>query len=97
MDKAELRFYVDPETGETHASAHGITEEEVDQVFDGSADVHPGSDDSRVLEGPTHSGRVLRVIYVPDAEGDAVFVVTAYELKGKDLKAYRRRRRKRPR
>jgi hypothetical protein len=32
--------------------------------------------------------------YVPDAEPDSVFVVTAYELKGKPLAAYRRRRRK---
>ena len=34
----------------------------------------------------------LRVIYVPEPEG--VFVITAYELTGKPLAAYRRRRRK---
>jgi hypothetical protein len=39
----------------------------------------------------------LRVIYVPDPEGDGVFVVTAYPLTDKPLKAYRRRRRRRKR
>jgi hypothetical protein len=34
------------------------------------------------------------VIYVPDEEGDGVFVVTAYPLAGKQLKAFRRRQRK---
>jgi hypothetical protein len=34
----------------------------------------------------------LRVIYVPDPEPDSIFVITAYELRGKPLIAYRRRR-----
>jgi len=34
------------------------------------------------------------LIYVPDPEPDSVFVVTAYELMGKPLTAYKRRRRK---
>ena len=42
----------------------------------------------------TDSGRYLRVIYVPVLERDTVFVVTAYELAGKPLAAFRRRRRK---
>jgi hypothetical protein len=37
----------------------------------------------------------LRVVYVPDEEGDGVFVVTAYPLVGKQLKAFRRRQRRR--
>jgi HTH-type transcriptional regulator/antitoxin MqsA len=41
------------------------------------------------------AGRHLRVIYIPDAEGHSTFVVTAYELRGKQLQAYRRRRRRR--
>ena len=44
--------------------------------------------------GQTDSGRYLRVIYVPDREPDSVFVITAYELIGKPLAAYRRRRKK---
>ena len=47
--------------------------------------------------GQTEAGRHLQVVYVPDPEGYAVFVVTAYDLKGKALMAFRRRkRRKRP-
>jgi hypothetical protein len=37
----------------------------------------------------------LRVIYVPDPEPQSVFVITAYELSGRPLAAYRRRRRRR--
>ena len=37
-------------------------------------------------------GRYLRVIYVPEVGG--VFVITAYELTGKPLLAYRRRKRR---
>ena len=47
--------------------------------------------------GQTSEGRFLRVIYVPDEDGDGVFVVTAYPLTGKPLKAYRRRQRRRKR
>jgi hypothetical protein len=49
---------------------------------------------SRVAIGCTSRGRYLRVIYVPDPEPDSVFVITAYELRGKPLIAYRRRRRR---
>jgi hypothetical protein len=34
------------------------------------------------------------VIYVPDPEPDSVFVITAYDLTGKPLAEFRRRRRK---
>lgn len=44
--------------------------------------------------GRTAGGRYLRVIYVPDPEPNSVFVITAYELRGKPLIAYRRRRRR---
>ncbi|MDP2991921.1 MAG: hypothetical protein Q8N82_00995 [Deltaproteobacteria bacterium] len=40
------------------------------------------------------AGRYLRVIYIPDPEPESVFVITAFELTGKPLTAYNRRRRK---
>ena len=40
---------------------------------------------SRVVIGQTQAGRYLRIIYVPDPEPASVFVITAYELKGKPL------------
>jgi hypothetical protein len=42
----------------------------------------------------TRGGRYLRVIYVPDPEPDSLFVITAYELGPKALRALRRRRRR---
>jgi len=54
----------------------------------------PGRIGSRVAIGQIRSGRYLRVIYVPDLKPDSVFVITAYELAGKPLAAYRRRRRR---
>lgn len=90
-----LRFYEDPDTDQPHIWNHGITEEEVRQVMARPGQDRPGSDDSRMALGQTAAGRYLRVIYVPDSEGDSAFVVTAYELRDKQLKAYRRRRRRR--
>lgn len=92
----ELRFYRDPETGEPHVLGHGVTETEVEQVLDRPGEDRGGRDGSRVAIGQTRSGRYLRVIYVPDPVPDSVFVITAYELSGNPLAAYRRRRRKKP-
>jgi hypothetical protein len=47
--------------------------------------------------GQTAAGRYLQVIYVPDEDPKSVFVITAYELRGKAKKAYRRRQRRKPR
>ena len=91
----ELRFYEDPDTGQPHILNHGVAEDEVRQVLANPGEDRPSSDDSRTALGQTAAGRYLRVIYVPDPGGDSAFVVTAYELQGKQLKAYRRRRRRR--
>ncbi len=93
----DIRYYHDPETGLPHIYDHGVTEAEVEWIL-----AHPGEDDacsgdSRQALGQTVDGRYLRVIYVPDEEGDGVFVVTAYPLAGKQLKAFRRRQRRRGR
>ena len=48
----------------------------------------------QVAVGKTSEGRYLKVIYVPDPEPNSVFVITAYELKGKPLTAYKHRRRR---
>jgi len=93
----EIRFYNDPDSGEPHIHGHGITEEEVRQVLHGPGEDLPGAGDSRMKLGQTGAGRYLQVIYVPDEDPGSVFVITAYELRGKAKTAYRRRqRRKRP-
>jgi hypothetical protein len=89
-----LRFYIDPETGEPHIHKHRVSEGEVEQVLSHAGEDRPGRDGSRVAVGRTLSGRLLRVIYVPDPQPDSHFVITGYELQGKAAMAYRRRRRK---
>ena len=51
-----------------------------------------GREGARVAIGQTKAGRYLRVIYVPEPEPDSVFVITSYELSGKALFAYKKRR-----
>ena len=91
----EIRYYRDPETDQPHIYGHGVTEAEVEWILARPAEDGPCSGDSRQALGQTEAGRYLRVIYVPDEEGDGVFVVTAYPLAGKQLKAFRRRQRRR--
>ncbi len=91
----KLRFYIDPVTDEPHIYEHDIVKDEVEDVLTRPGEDRPGRDGSRVVIGQTQNGRYLRVVYVPDPEPESVFVITAYELRGKPLAAYRRRRRKR--
>ena len=90
-----VRFYVDPETEAPHIHKHGVGEDEVVDVLTNPGEDRPGREGARVVIGKTRAGRYLRVIYVPDPEPDSVFVITAYELRGKPLFAYRRRLRRR--
>jgi Domain of unknown function (DUF4258) len=90
----EVRFYIDPVTGEAHIHNHDVDEEEVTDVLEKPGEDRAGRDGSRVALGQTTAGRYLRVIYVPDPEPNSMFVITAYELTGKPLAAYRRRRRR---
>lgn len=89
----DLRFYIDPVTGEPHIYEHSVSEEEVEEVLRHPGDDFPGRNNSRIALGQTGAGRYLQVVYVPDSDRLSVFVVTAYDLKGKALAAYRRRRR----
>jgi CBS domain-containing protein len=71
-----------------------VDEAEAIDVLERPGEDRAGREGSRIALGRTASGRYLRVIYVPDAEPDCVFVITAYDLTGKPLAAYRRRRKK---
>lgn len=92
--RMRIRFYVDPSMGEPHIHGHEVAEDEVAEVLDNPAEDRPGREGSRVAIGQTGAGRYPRVIYVPDPEPRSVFVITAYELRGKPLAALRRRRRR---
>ena len=90
----KIRSYVDPETHNPHVHRHGVSEHEVEEVLQCPGEDRPSREGSRVAIGQTAAGRYLRVIYVPDSVPDSVFVITAYELNGRPLLAYRRRRKK---
>jgi len=90
----KIRFYLDPTSGLPHIYNHDADETEVEQVLRNADEDRPGTGKSRVAIGRTESGRILRVVYVRDPKPDSVFVITAYDLTGKPLVAFRRRLRK---
>jgi len=90
-----VSYFIDPETEQPHIYNHGVSEVEVEEVLARPGEDRPGRDGSRVALGRTSGRQFLRVIYIPDPEPESVFVVTAYDLEGKPLLAYRRRMRRR--
>ena len=92
-----IRFYINPETHLPHIYKHRVTEEEVEDVLSHTSEDRLGREGTRVTIGQTQAGRYLRVIYVTDPESGNIFVIAAYDLRGKALLAYRRRRRGRKR
>ena len=92
----QIRFSIDRDSGQPHIFGHNVDESEVRDILLKPGEDRPGREGSRIAIGQTRAGRYLRVIYVPDPEPDSVFVITAYDLRGKPLTAYRRRRRRRP-
>ena len=90
----KIRYYIDAQTGQPHIYHHNINESEVEDVLRNAGEDRPGAEGSRIAIGQTRAGRYLRVIYVLDSERDEIFAITGYELTGKLLLAYRRRRRR---
>ena len=91
----DIRYFIDQETGLPHIYRHGVTEEDVEDILRRPVEDRPGREGSRVALGRTATGRYLRIVYVPDPVADSVFVITAYPLGWKGLRALRRRRRRR--
>lgn len=89
-----IRYYIDPETDQPHIYRHHVFEEEIEEVLSRPGEDRPGREGSRVAIGQTSAGRYLKIVYVPDPHPESLFVVTAFELKGKPLTAYKRRRHK---
>ena len=90
----EIRFYIDPETGYPHIHWHGVQEYEVEDVLEQPREDTPGCRNFRIAIGQTKSGRYLQVVYTHDSKTRQILIITAYELKGNALTAYRRRRRR---
>jgi uncharacterized DUF497 family protein len=90
----KVSFYVDPETGLPHIYGHGVSEAEVGQILARPGLTLKGRRNSRFALGQTQAGRYLKVVYTPNRAAPGIFVITAYVLRGKELKAYHRRRRR---
>jgi len=90
----EVRYYLDPDTGQPHIYGHGVSEQEVEEVLRGRGEDLRAARNARRKIGQTAAGRVLQVFYVPDEDPESVFVITAYEPRGKAKKAFRRRQRR---
>ena len=83
-----------PATGHPHIWNHDVETEEVEEVLTTPEEDRPGRDGSRIAHGQTAGGRHLKVVYVRDPKPDSFFVITGYELRGRPLLAYRRRKRR---
>ena len=90
----KIRYYIDPQTEQPHIYDHDVAEDEVEEIILRPEEDRPGKEGSRVAIGRTSGGRYLRVIYVPAPEPNSIFIITAYQLQGKPLIAFRRRRRR---
>jgi hypothetical protein len=90
----EIRYYIDPESGEPHIHCHDVSEAEAEDILTRPIEDRPGTEGARVAVGQTRDGRYLRVIYVPDPPPGGIFVITAYPLGPKAQRALRRRRRR---
>ena len=87
----QIRYYIDPETGEPHIYAHDVDEAEAADIVRKPLEEIGGRGRSVIAIGQTRAGRYLRVIYSPDEDGEGIFVITAYDLPPKQLRALRRR------
>ena len=90
----DVRYFIDPETDQPHIYGHGVSEDEVEDVLASPNEDRAGNKGSRIAIGQTRAGRYLKVIYsTKDDATKGFFVITAYDLTGKQLAAFRRRRR----
>lgn len=90
-----IRYHQDGETGLPHIYGHGVREQEVEEVMMHPGVIVPSRRGARLALGRARSGRHLKIVFVEDDDPEGIFVITAYELQGKALAAYRRRRKRR--
>ena len=89
-------FNLNPD-GEPHIHDHGITVAEVREAMDRPLIQTSGRDDSTIMIGRTIAGRVLKIICTDARDGDGIFVITAFDLPDKQLRALGRRLKRRGR
>ena len=73
----EVRYHIDPDTGQPHIYGHGVKEQEVEEILRGRGEDTRAARDSRRKIGQTMAGRYLQVFYqqFPEVlQGTACFV-----------------------
>jgi hypothetical protein len=89
----DIRYLKDPD-GELHISAHGVSEVEVAAVLSRPVETIHGRDGAMLATGQTQAGRWIRVVYIVE-EDESVFIITAFDVPPKQVRALKRRRRDR--
>jgi uncharacterized DUF497 family protein len=70
----------DPDGNVQHCAEHGVTKEEVEEVFDDPTDTDISQSSGRpVVFGETSTGRHLLVVY-EEIDADTVYPVTAFDV-----------------
>jgi hypothetical protein len=92
----KVRFNRNP-NGEPHIHDHHVEVSEVLEALADTLDAVPGRGGTTAVIGRTRGGRVLKVLHAPSRDGDGIFVVTAYDLPAKQLRAVNRKLRRRRR
>lgn len=70
----------DPEGNVQHCAEHGVTKEEVEEVFENPTDSDISHSSGRpVLFGETSTGRHLMVVF-EEIDADTAYPVTAYDV-----------------
>lgn len=93
----EIRYFIDRVTGEPHIYNHNVSEDEVEDVLEERLEDRPAMGGARIAIGRSGSGRILKVIYRPEPTSGGIFVIAAYDLRGNQLRAHRRRMRRKRR
>lgn len=92
-----IRYHLNPVTGEPHIYDHNVSEQDIEDVLENWPEDRSGKGGTRVALGQTSSGRYLKIVYRHRLDDDAIFVIAAFDLRGKALKGYKRRRRRKQR
>lgn len=70
----------DPDGNVQHCADHGVTKEEIEEVFENAMDVDVSRSSGRpVVFGETSTGRHLMVVY-ESVDANTVYPITAYEV-----------------
>jgi hypothetical protein len=70
----------DPDGNVQHCSGHGVTKEEVEEVFQYATDADISHSSGRpVIFGDTAAGRHLMIVY-EEIDADTVYPITAYDV-----------------